>query len=105
MSKVFCSLIYKAMQKEFFPDFPFSRKTKRFFPYSNLTPYQFDIFVFAVISRNKYENSHETRDSREYMVFSKILGIFKKFDQEMAKIIHFCTPVLPGLAQPFSSFS
>jgi len=26
-----------------------------------------------------------------YMVFSKIHGIFKKFDQEMAKIIHFCT--------------
>ncbi len=69
-------------ERIFFPDFLVSPKTKLFFSYSNLTQNIFDSFVFEEISRNKYENSHETRDSREYTVFWKILGIFEKFDQE-----------------------
>ncbi len=72
---------FKAMQKEFFSRFSiFAKDEMVFFPYSNLTRYKFDILVFAVISQNKYKNSHKTCDSHGYTVFLKILGIFEKFN-------------------------
>jgi len=49
-------------EKNLFPDFPISQKTKLFFSYLNLTQKKFDIFVFAEISQNKYGRKCESQN-------------------------------------------
>jgi len=55
-------VLIKAMRKEFFSGFSVFAKDETFFlPNSNLIRNKFDIFVFAVISRNKYGTKSGTR--------------------------------------------
>jgi len=57
----------QAMRKDFFSGFSiFAKDETVFFPYSNLTWNKFDIFVFAVISQNKYGTKYGTQILNDY---------------------------------------